>query len=97
MLVSTTSGLIKNDDRKGRKLQAAYRPINFTSAAAIPATVSFPSRSSRLVLPPVPSRLVFKHRRCKTYVIIVGKFQLNFPLTTIYDRINRLPGGQTPL
>lgn len=91
---SATSGLIKNDDREGRKLQAAYRPINSTSAR--PATVSSP----RLPLPsffPLPSRLVFKHRRCKKKTcVIIANFQLNFPLTTIYDRINRLPGRQTP-
>lgn len=61
---SATSGLIKNDDREGRKLQAAYRPINSTSAP--PATVSsprpFPPGPPSL---PLPSRLVFKHRRCK--------------------------------
>lgn len=91
---SATSGLIKNDDREGRKLQAAYRPINSTSAR--PATVSSP----RLPLPssfPLPSRLVFKNRRCKKKTcVIIANFQINFPLTTIYDRINRLPGRQTP-
>lgn len=32
-VLSATSGLIKNDDRKGRKLHGAYRPINSTSAS----------------------------------------------------------------
>jgi len=31
--VGHASGLIKNDDRKGRKLRGAYRPINSTSAS----------------------------------------------------------------
>lgn len=60
---SATSGLIKNDDREGRKLQAAYRPINSTSAR--PATLSSPrslrswpalpsaSISSRFQAPPL--------------------------------------------
>lgn len=89
---SATSGLIKNDDREGRKLQAAYRPINSTSAR--PATVS-----TLLARPPFRFHLVSfsstavakKKKTC----VIIANFQLNFPLTTIYDRINRLPGRQT--
>lgn len=93
---SATSGLIKNDDREGRKLQAAYRPINSTSAR--PATVSSP-RPPLLARPPFrfhlvsfSSTVVAKKKTC----VIIANFQLNFPLTTIYDRINRLPGRQTP-
>lgn len=52
---SATSGLIKNDDREGRKLQAAYRPINSTSAR--PATVSSP-RPPLLARPPFRFHLV---------------------------------------
>lgn len=93
---SATSGLIKNDDREGRKLQAAYRPINSTSAR--PATVSSP-RPPLLARPPFrfhlvsfSSTVVAKKKTC----VIIANFQINFPLTTIYDRINRLPGRQTP-
>lgn len=91
---SATSGLIKNDDREGRKLQAAYRPINSTSAR--PATVStlLARPPFRFHLVSFSSTAVAKKEKKKTCVIIAN-FQLNFPLTTIYDRINRLPGRQT--
>lgn len=75
-------------------MQAAYRPINSTSAR--PATVStlLARPPFRFHLVSFSSTAVAKKEKKKTCVIIAN-FQLNFPLTTIYDRINRLPGRQT--
>lgn len=64
---SATSGLIKNDDREGRKLQAAYRPINSTSAR--PATVSS-------LCPPLLARPPFRFHLVSFSSTVVAKKNL---------------------